>query len=158
MSRVARIAAMPLILSCSCTSQAPQSPTTVEVRAAPSASEASPVKTAEIAVPKGSWVGGWQSSECGERKYPRRLDLADDGTFIMMDLISPCPPGAKCVWSGVAARKGTWSASGNRSLLTYEPAGSATGNGKGQPAPTELTWDRDKNVPVEGHDCAYERR
>ncbi|MBN1334980.1 MAG: hypothetical protein JXB39_03365 [Deltaproteobacteria bacterium] len=45
---------------------------------------------------------------CGVRPWVREIDLeADNYRFTARDLVSPCPPGVQCVWSGIAVRTGT---------------------------------------------------
>jgi len=158
MTSLLRVGWIPLLLACGCTSAAPPAPASVDVRSAPSSSTAATAAAPEAAASTSEWQGSWVSQPCGDRKYPRQLNLDADGTFIMTDLISPCPPGAKCIWSGVVARKGTWSVTGSRADLVYDPAGSAASNGKGTPAPAVLQWDADKKAPAESTECVYARR
>lgn len=49
--------------------------------------------------------GDFVSSACEGRDYVRELTLAD-GRFEARDLVSPCPEGSTCVWSGIVTRKG----------------------------------------------------
>lgn len=65
-----------------------------------------------------SVVGAWSSPRCGERKYVRELELTADGRFRSADLVSPCPKGAVCVWSGIVLRDGTFALAGDRVRLT----------------------------------------
>ena len=104
------------------------------------------------ASPAGSWV----SDGCGERAYPRELTFAPGGTFTARDLVSPCPAGKTCVWSGIVERSGTWKLDGSR--LTLAPEG---GDGKtpGAPFATELELGPDSLVEAgSGPSCAYRRR
>ena len=62
----------------------------------------------EISAGLVSFTGTWSSSECGARSYPREVTLVAGGTYNGRDLVSPCPPNARCVWSGVVTFGGTW--------------------------------------------------
>jgi len=44
---------------------------------------------------------------CGTRAFVREIDLLPVDRFAARDLVSPCPPGARCVWSGIVLRSGT---------------------------------------------------
>jgi hypothetical protein len=67
------------------------------------------------------FVGVWENSSCGEREFLRRIELKGDGTFSAVDEVAPCPPEAKCVWSGVINWRGTWEKAGERIALSLEP-------------------------------------
>jgi hypothetical protein len=73
--------------------------------------------------PPAAVVGAWQGSPCDSRKYVRNIGFDSDHTFAATDLVSPCPPRAACVWSGIILWRGTWSAQGDRILLTPDAAG-----------------------------------
>ncbi|MCA9570816.1 MAG: hypothetical protein KC656_23405 [Myxococcales bacterium] len=124
-----------LILIAACSKPAP----------VPEPAAAEPAREA----PAPSWAGEWHSASCGERTYPRNLILQDGGAATLEELISPCPPGAQCVWSGVHVIEGTWSVDGDTVKLDVSaPSG-------GPPAiglPSVLTW---KGAPAQG-DCVYE--
>ncbi|NUP11738.1 MAG: hypothetical protein HOW73_37300 [Polyangiaceae bacterium] len=131
----------------SSTSSVPTPPPSEPTASAPSTSEAAPT-----AAPKPEVVGNWSSPECAERKYERKISLAADGSFASQDLVSPCPPNAKCVWSGIVDRKGTWSLTGEEVTL------SATEQGKpaGSPLPSKLQVDKGALVEVSGNTrCTY---
>lgn len=55
-------------------------------------------------------VGTWTSASCGERAWARVLTLSADGTWQGQDRVSPCPPDATCMWSGIVEHRGTWQA------------------------------------------------
>lgn len=57
-------------------------------------------------------VGTWHTVACGEVEYAQELVISEDGSFTYTDLVSPCPPNARCMWSGVVVRSGTWTAQG----------------------------------------------
>jgi hypothetical protein len=52
--------------------------------------------------------GVWVAPPCGRRNYERRLELVEGGVARLEERISPCPPGASCVWSGVEVVEGSW--------------------------------------------------
>lgn len=96
-------------------------------------------------------AGSWTSASCGNRKYVRDLDLKSDGSFAAHDLVSPCPPDAKCVWSGIVDRKGTWKLEGDKVSLSFTDANKQAGD----PLPSSLGWSG--GVLKEGS-CNYSRR
>lgn len=107
-----------------------------------------------------SLLGTWLSPSCGERAYARSLTFDADGRFTAEDRVSPCPPGARCVWSGIVLRSGTFSVEGETVRLhAEEPAR----KGPGMPLPDELTLTEglvergvgDGGVPI---DCAYSKQ
>lgn len=99
----------------------------------------------------------WMSPECGERTYARTLELAADGTFVVRDLVSPCPEGATCVWSGIVERRGTYTATNDGIALVL--ADDTKGPGA-KPLPTTLGRDA-TGAPTErgagGVTCFYGR-
>lgn len=52
-------------------------------------------------------AGTWSSATCGDRGWERVVVIEAGGTFHAQDRIAPCPPGAKCVWSGIVHIQGT---------------------------------------------------
>lgn len=54
-------------------------------------------------------LGAWSSSSCEDRTHERFIHFTADGTFSGEERISPCPPGAACMWSGVHSFSGGWS-------------------------------------------------
>lgn len=99
----------------------------------------------------------WQSPTCGERTYPRTIELREDGSFLARDLVSPCPEGATCVWSGIVERAGTYAATADLITLVLagnEPAPAA------KALPTELQREA-SGAPAEvdagGARCVYAR-
>lgn len=100
--------AFALLLGACCHAVAP--PTTTAGEAAPAVAAVEPEKAGSTATGQGlpSRVGLWWSEACGARSYPRELELSSDGTFVARDLVSPCPPAANCVWSGIVTWSGTW--------------------------------------------------
>jgi hypothetical protein len=95
----------------------------VSLDAAASA-EARPADAVSAAVmTEASVEGTWESASCGERHYPRSITVMKGGGFTMTDLVAPCPPGAKCVWSGIVYYGGTWKIEGAALKLTYSEPG-----------------------------------
>jgi hypothetical protein len=103
-------------------------------------------------------LGDWHSPACGDRAYERRLHLHENGSFKAEDMVSPCPPGVMCVWSGIVETQGTWAVSKGALELTVK-AGAAPRRGVA-PFPTALTLDG-AGAPAEGSagasSCPYVR-
>lgn len=72
----------------------------------PPAEEATP--ELEVTAALVSFTGTWSSDSCGERTYARQVELETGGSYTGMDLVSPCPPNARCAWSGVVTFAGSW--------------------------------------------------
>ncbi len=72
----------------------------------------------------------YSSKACHARKYRRDIVLSAGGSFSAQDLISPCPPNARCVWSGIVNSKGRWSEDNTSVTLlrmgNEDPAGPLT--------------------------------
>ncbi len=62
-------------------------------------------------------AGGWDDLNDG--KYPSTYTFAANGTFSRSDAVSPCPPGAVCIWSGIVTTAGTWKLNGATVALTW---------------------------------------
>lgn len=124
---------------------------------APSATPATTASTAPVPpAPSGDLAGTWSSPSCGARGYERVLDLRSDGTFTASDRVSPCPPGARCVWSGIVVREGTWASAGGRVVLTITRDGKGPA---GQALPGSLALDGGGLVEDGGGQrCPYTRR
>jgi hypothetical protein len=95
--------------------------------------------------------GDWVSASCGERTYERRISFYNDRrTFEGQDLVSPCPEGTQCVWSGIVNFNGRWwptdTGVGLDELKRDGDQGVARPNG--------LSWVDGKLVEAE--DCVYE--
>lgn len=116
-----------------------------------------PTPTQQPPAGDASLAGTWSSASCGDRKYERILTIGADGTFSSKDMVSPCPPDAKCIWSGIVDRKGRYTRSGDSLTLTVEgPAGD-----KGKPLPPTLTIDKATGAPAEqagGATCVYTKK
>jgi hypothetical protein len=100
-------------------------------------------------------TGKWVSPSCGARTYPRELELLVDGRFVSRDLVSPCPAGVSCVWSGIVERSGRFTVTEARIALVVEKGEAARG---GQALPETLVVEG--GAPVEeagGARCVYAR-
>lgn len=103
----------------------------------------------------GGLASVWTSPSCGTRTYERILALGADGAFTATDRVSPCPPGARCIWSGIIVREGTWAASGGSIALTV----TSDGKGPGKPLPSALKVEGGAPVEEDGATrCGYTRR
>ena len=72
------------------------------------------------------------------------------------DLVSPCPPGARCVWSGILARAGTFSLAGSTVTLTVTEGADSK---PGSPLPATMTFTGGAlSESAGGATCAYQRR
>lgn len=100
-------------------------------------------------------AGTWASPSCGGRAYERVVVLRE-GTFTASDRVSPCPPGAACVWSGVVERAGRYELQGDEVRLVVERGGDAKA---GVALPAALKLEGGALVEVEGTTrCVYARR
>lgn len=141
---------------------APATPTTTVVL--PPAPTATATATAPIPTPTPSTppaaglerlVGTWQSASCGDRTYPRHITFADATTFSAEDLVSPCPKGTACIWSGILNHQGSYKVEKDVIALKVEKASSGP---KKVQFPASLTLDANR-APVEsgsdGKPCPY---
>ncbi|MEP7126791.1 MAG: hypothetical protein ABJE95_38025 [Byssovorax sp.] len=107
-----------------------------------------------------SLAGTWESATCNTRTFPRRITFTEGAatSFTAEDLVSPCPKGTTCVWSGIINRSGTYKVAKDLVTLTV----SKTSNGPTKTEfPTTLTLDASR-APVEpgidgGKPCPYTR-
>ncbi len=138
----------PLVLILFCASApacGPETPATSSVDVTPTSTMASgaapppalpPTSSAAPRAPTQSDADGtWTGTACGERKYERVIVISG-ATFSAQDLVSPCPPSARCVWSGIVERKGKVERNG--STLTLVPH-ALEGKTPGAPFATALT-------------------
>ncbi|MFZ5481587.1 MAG: hypothetical protein ACOZNI_32795 [Myxococcota bacterium] len=99
------------------------------------------------------FTGEWTSKDCPGRTYPRNLVIAPDHGYAGLDLVSPCPAGATCAWSGMVGFAGVWKIEG-RTLQLREIGQPASAVQKDGPHPSELVATNEKKL-AEG-DCIYE--
>lgn len=105
-----------------------------------------------------SVVGTWSSASCGERSYARELVFVEGGSYVRLDLVSPCPPGTLCVWSGIVHFTGGWRLEGDRVRLIEEVQVGSGGPSGFVSRPEELVVDGETLVAhVAGEDCVYAR-
>ncbi len=109
----------------------------------------------------GKWAGSYKSASCGDRKYERLLSLRDNGSFNGEDRVSPCPPGAQCIWSGIVMWQGRFEVTDTAVVLTRsdQPGGGPAGAAKID-NPLKLEIDKAAAQLVEtrgGERCAYTR-
>ncbi len=138
-----------------CTASAPPAGETVTSAPVETQATSAPTSSGAPSAAPMSLAGAWVSDSCGERKYPRHLTFQEGGTFSSRDLVSPCPPGAACVWSGIVDRSGSFKLEGTRVTLAVEGPDPA----QGAPLATSLELGPDSLVePSSGQPCAYRRR
>jgi hypothetical protein len=131
--------------------QASKPAPSADVGSAPAAS--APAASASAASqPRSTLLGRWVSASCGERRYERQLSFEEGGRFASLELVSPCPPGARCVWSGIVQRLGRYEQAGDRvKLVVDQPV-----DGHGVPLPDEVRFDgRVIEGAKDGSDCGY---
>lgn len=97
------------------------------------------------------FTGDWTSTGCESRSYARNLYIGSNHTYAGVDLISPCPVGTECVWSGIVGFAGVWKQD-DRKLLLREIGAPID---KGSPHPTEVVADTKGNLVENG--CAYQQ-
>ncbi len=98
-----------------------------------------------------------ESASCGARTYTRRITFAEAATFIAEELVSPCPKGVSCVWSGIIIRQGTYKVEKDTISLTVGKTSSGPAKTE---LPPSLSLDGSR-APVEtgddGKPCVYKR-
>ena len=105
-------------------------------------------------------AGTWSSASCGARTYAREVILLDGGTFVRLDLVSPCPPDAKCVWAGIIGYRGDWTHDGTAIALSGEQRLGSGGGDAAGPGPRKLVVQADPPRllnPLASGTCEYER-
>jgi hypothetical protein len=99
-------------------------------------------------------VGTWTSAPCGERTWARTIVFEEGGAYHGTDPVSPCPPGARCIWSGVIEFRGTWAQAEGRVVLTEAPS-PPVGPAAAITRPPSLSW-RGASLADEAG-CVYDR-
>lgn len=64
-----------------------------------------------------AFVGDWTSPPCGGRSYARNIRFESDQEYGVIELISPCPVGTTCIWSGLGTFAGLWDQQGTKLIL-----------------------------------------
>lgn len=143
-----------------CAADVPSTPPPPATPTAPSAPPASPapaegptVPTLLGDVPGVAFVGDWTSTSCAGRAFARNLRLDEDHQYAVIDLVSPCPTGATCAWSGMVTYAGTWVQEGTDLLL--REIGSPASTDSPHPRRIQATTDGRLVEPDAG--CFYER-
>lgn len=113
--------------------------------------EAPKVETMLGEAPGIVFTGEWTSKDCPGRTYPRNIVINEDHTYAAVDLVSPCPAGTQCAWSGLVGFAGIWKQEGTKVLLREIGAPIE----KGSPHPTEITATEDGHL--EENQCRYDR-
>jgi hypothetical protein len=70
------------------------------------------------AITSGELGGAWGDVKDG--KHPTTYTFKADGSFAREDIVSLCPKGAVCIWSGIATSGGTWKIAGTTVQLTWK--------------------------------------
>ncbi len=120
--------------------------------------EVAPASEEPTPAPPKSVVGTWASATCGERTYARELVFVEGGSYVRLDLVSPCPPDALCVWSGIVHFTGGWRLEGDRVRLIEEVQVGSGGPAGFTSRPEELVLDASTptlTAHVAGEDCVY---
>lgn len=111
-----------------------------------------------VVPPPTSIVGTWTSASCGERSYARELVFVEGGSYVRLDLVSPCPPNTLCVWSGIVHFTGGWRLEGDKVRLIEEVLVGSGGPAGFVSRPEELVVDGETlTAHVAGEDCVYTR-
>lgn len=134
----------------------------VQADPAPAPPAPAPVATPENSVtvptllgeaPGVSFLGDWTSGPCQGRTYPRNVRFEEDYTYAVIDLVSPCPVGTTCMWSGMATFAGEWRQDGTQ--LKLRELGIASGTGPGGPHPVIFESNAEGKLVENG--CIYEK-
>ena len=97
-----------------------------------------------------TFLGDWTSKGCPSRNFPRNIHFEAGGKYAGVDLVSPCPVGTQCAWSGILSYGGIWQQQGQTIQLR-----DIGGTAESGPHPTRFQAD-DKGFLVEAG-CNYER-
>jgi hypothetical protein len=128
----------------------PPPPPATAVPTAPTTVPSTPPATGST-----SLIGKWESPSCGDRTYPRHITFADATTFSAEDLVSPCPKGTACIWSGILINQGIYKV--ERDVVTLKVEKPSSGPKKAQ-LPTTLTLNASRALVEAGSDgkpCPY---
>ncbi len=106
-----------------------------------------------------SIIGPWENSSCADRRYRRQINFQEGDKFVAIDEVAPCPPKARCVWSGIIHWSGTWSLENDTITLKITPVKS----GKAPESPPEQFIVLDANPISIGEAngdivCPYQKR
>jgi hypothetical protein len=127
----------------------PPPPSPLSAAPPPIPADAPKVDTMLGQVPGVKYIGEWTSAGCEGRTFARNLTFFENGEYAAMDLVSPCPAGTVCAWSGLVAYVGIWKQDGTKLLLREIGAPTAPGS----PHPTEVQATVDGQLVENG--CTY---
>jgi hypothetical protein len=96
------------------------------------------------------YLGDWTSPPCDGRSYARNVTFYPNQEYAVMELVSPCPVGTQCMWSGLGTFAGLWGQDGKK-LRVQEI--SMTGNSPGGPHPVYFEATDDGRLAENG--CFY---
>lgn len=100
-------------------------------------------------------IGRWESGPCGDRQFGREWEIRGDGGWSGQDLVSPCPPGTTCIWSGIVERDGSWAALDDTRIVLTQKSQQPRQAPVDLAPPTELTLRNDGMVDELG--CTWTR-
>ena len=96
----------------------------------------------------------WASPACEGRKYERQMNFQED-RYTAKDLVAPCPPGTRCVWSGILDRAGSWSLDRKQLRLLPDTDASASPQASKFPLPEHLLLGPDGTLTEDEGRCPY---
>jgi len=158
MMKLASALALAFVAGCSHHTPAPTDGSEATETTIPTPPTDSGTAAATSAPPAGDGLAGaWTSPSCSKRTYPREITFDSNGIWSARDLVSPCPPNAKCVWSGIVDRSGKSKLEGTKVLLI--PNEGSERSQAGSPFPTEMSFDAGvlSEPSDDGGSCHYKR-
>ena len=96
----------------------------------------------------------WASPACDGRSYERQISF-EEGRFRATDLVSPCPPGVTCVWSGIIHRRGSWTLDGQQLRLIPDADDAAAAQASRFPLPAQLWLSTVGTLSEDDGACPY---
>ncbi len=98
----------------------------------------------------------WTSAACEGRAYERQITFTED-RYQAKDLVSPCPPGVVCVWSGIIDRTGSWTLDRKQLRLTPDVDAPTVAQASNHPLPAHLWLGPDGTLTEDEGACPYAR-
>ena len=96
----------------------------------------------------------WASPACEGRSYERHISF-EEGRFRASDLVSPCPPGVPCVWSGIIDRAGSWALEGQQLRLIPDTDAATPAQAGKFPLPDRLWLSAEDTLTEDDGACPY---
>ncbi len=96
-------------------------------------------------------LGDWTSGPCGGRIYARNISFGSDQRYAAIDLVSPCPDGTTCIWSGMTGFGGLWELQGKKVRVREFGVGDVPGG----PRPMYFEATADGKLVENG--CLYDK-